>query len=370
MIAYLGFIFIVLVLILYSNYIRRKGFEKLIIQRSVSKNKLQVGEELELYTVVENRKRVPVPFLNIRQGFPLEFTDNVGKHHNNIFFNIKGFERAKSKVKLKASKRGVYLLKDMKISLGDMLGFNIETKEMEDYKEIVVYPELKKFSSFEVINNNIQGDNIIKRWIFQDPLYIKGLREYNVEDRMKDIHWPSSLRQNRLMVKEYDFTSEKELVFILNAQGGVPFYSYVDVDSIEFGISLCLSMIKASIDSGVATGLWTNAYIAAFSGSFTNKIQPQNNSFKDILELAGRIALPPRTEFSVFLRENFQAFQRDRVYVLIASFLDEESLSLLVKLKNSGVNIKLMDISEAADLPDIKGIERLVVKAGDNHGAT
>ena len=368
MITYLGFVFVVLILILYSNYIRRKGFEELTIERTVSKDKLEVGEEFYLYTLVENRKKVPVPFLNIRQGFPTELTDNLGKHHNNMFFNIKGFERAKGKVKLKAGKRGVYLLKDLKISLGDMLGFNIETKEMEDFKEIVVYPKLKNFNSYEVINNNIQGDNLIKRWIFQDPLYIKSLREYNVEDRMKDIHWPSSLRQNKLMVKEYDFTSDKELIFIINAQGGVPFYSYVDMDTIELGISLCISMIKASIDIGVSTGLWTNAYIASFSGSFINKIEPKNNSFKDILELCGRMTLPPRNEFSVFIKENLQSFQSDKVYVIIASFLDEESISLLIKLKNSGINIKLMDISTGANLPDVVGIERIVVREDGKHG--
>ena len=36
---------------------------------------------------------------------------------------------------------------------------------------------------------------------------------------MKDIHWKSSLKMNKLMVKDYDFTSERELVIIVNIEG-------------------------------------------------------------------------------------------------------------------------------------------------------
>ena len=41
----------------------------------------------------------------------------------------------------------------------------------------------------------------VYKMIHKDPLYIKGIREYNVEDRMKDIHWKSSLKMKKLMVK-------------------------------------------------------------------------------------------------------------------------------------------------------------------------
>lgn len=370
MIAYLGFIFVVIVLISYSNYLRTKAFDDMKIYRTVTKDKLQVGEEFYLNNIVENRKRLSVPFLNIKQNFPKEIINPSGKNQADIFMNIKGFEKANSRIKLKVEKRGVYLLKDMKISVGDMLGFNIETKEIEDFIEIVAYPKLITFSSYNVINNNLQGDNIIKRWIFKDPLYIKGLREYNVEDRMKDIHWASSLRQNKLMVKEYDSTTEKEIVFIINAQSGVPFYRFGDAETIEFGISLCLSMIKSSIESGIATGLWTNAYIASFSGAFPNKIEPQNNSFEHILQLAGRMSLPPKNSFNDFLSENIPNFKPNRVYVIIASFIEAESIGILVKLKNLGISIKFMDISAKGDLEEINGIEKIIVKERASNGST
>ena len=246
-----------------------------------------------------------------------------------------------------------------------MFGFSSETKVVDDYKEILVYPLVRNIDSFNLISNSLQGDNIIKRWIYKDPIFIRTIREYNVEDRMKDIHWPSSLKADKLMVKEYDYSSDRELVILFNAQCGIPYFNEINQAAIEEGIELSVSLINASINMGIPAGLWTNAHILAYKKEFTNKIEPFLNSFSEILEFCGRISSPPKEDFTTFLSSNAMCFRKNTVYVVIACFLEEESISILIKLKNAGMCIKLVDTTFNSSLPEINGIEKITLKGAE-----
>lgn len=362
MVGYFAFIFLIIILLMYSEINKKYGFKKLKVERNIKNYRVEIGEDIFLTTIIENNKWLPISFLHVEEKLPKNLATELNKEDIDFFIAIKGYERAKKSIKVRAEKRGTYLLKSMKISLGDVLGFNLEIKDIEDYKEIVVYPKIISLGAFNIESNNLQGESIIKRWIYEDPIFIKGIREYNVEDRMKDIHWPTSLRMDKLMVREYDYSSDRELVVILNAQGGIPFYKCIDEEVIEKGISIAISIINEISKMGLPVGMWTNGNIAFYNNEFKNKIEPYVNSFEKILELCGRITLPAREDFSAFLSSNSPCFRKNAVYIIIASFLDEASVSLLYKLKNVGMSIKLIDISRDSSLPNIIGIERLILK--------
>jgi len=368
MVGYFALIFLIIILILYSKINKEYGFKELKIERNVKDYRVEIGEDIFLTTIIENNKWLPISFLHVEEKLPKNLVTELNKEDIDFFIAIKGYERAKKNIKIRAEKRGVYLLKGMRISLGDVFGFNLETKDIEDYKEIVVYPKIISLEAFNIESNNLQGENIIKRWIYQDPIFIKGIREYNVEDRMKDIHWPTSLRMDKLMVREYDYSSDRELVVIFNAQGGIPFYKCIDEEIIEKGISITISIINEISKMGLPIGLWTNANIASYNNEFKNKVEPFVNSYEKILELCGRITLPAREDFSAFLSSNLPCFRKNAVYIIIASFLDEASISSLYKLNNVRMSIKLIDISRDSSLPNVSGIEKLILKGEERDG--
>jgi uncharacterized protein (DUF58 family) len=353
-----------------SNITKKIGFKKLKIEREVDNPRIFEGEVFSIKTTVENNKLLPISFLVINEVIPngIKFNSEVvsykyGSQLCHISrYKIGWYERRKRTYELVAQKRGAYILKNIQITVGDIFGLSAESIDTENYVEVLVYPRLRNISSYKFDTTSFQGDRTVKRWILKDTLYIKGIREYNVEDRMKDIHWKTSLKMDKLMVKDYDTTEDKELVMILNVQCGDPAWAHIIEEPIENGIRVAVSLANKAIKEGVATGLWTNARIVSMNGNLAGEVKPDLNSFKRIMELAARIDLGAKVEFNEYLKQRTNKFNKNATYVLITPFLNEKSIGTLNRLCKSGFKIKIIDVSINGDVPFISGIEKITYK--------
>jgi uncharacterized protein (DUF58 family) len=367
MLGYFAFIALLILLLGLAEYTRRKGFDKLTIRRETDKAAVSEGEEFKVSIVIENNKWLPISFLLLKEKIPsnIEFTLDESFNRYAEFnyhvtrFNINWFERIKRSYGYMAHKRGTYLLKEIEISMGDIFGFSSEDKVIDDYLEIIVYPKLIDLNDLQFNTTSLYGDNIIRRWIYKDPIYIKGIREYSVEDRMKDIHWKSSLKMNKLMVKDYDYTSEMEVMVIVDVQCGDPYWQSIVPKDIERAISVGASLVRQALKEGISAGITTNSQLMSYGSSRSNSVTPSLNSMKDVMELCARIDYTPRVSLSEFLRQEGKYFSRNRTYLLVSSYLNEESASLLSKLRRNGFLIKLIDVSGKQNLLPIDGIERV-----------
>ncbi len=372
---YLTFIFVAFVLIIVGDVTRTKGFSKLTIKRQVNKEAIVEGEEFRITTIIENKKLLPISYLMIDEEIPVNLprvsTGNSptllkGVLHYTSKYSVLWFERIKIIHTNQGIKRGIYFINNINISIGDIFGFSSISTNLEDYVQILVYPRTVDFEQFHFESTNIQGDNIIKRWIYKDPLYIKGIREYNVEDRMKDIHWKSSLKMDKLMVKDYDYTSDREVIFIIDVQCGDPYWTYIMRENIDNAIKIAASISKETISAGIATGMWTNAQVIGFTNDYNEQVQPSLNSFQSIMELSARMDYSPRKKFHIFLKDRVQEFNNTSTYIVITSYLNNESQNILAKLKRVGVLIKIIDVSTNGTVPTILGIEKLNYKGEYN----
>lgn len=364
------FLGISILLVFYIAYrTREHGFESLKIYREVSSSKIFEDESFKISIVIENNKKLPISFLSVTENIPEgivyngeknDFKDGQFLKHISTY-SIGGYKRKVRTYTLKG-KRGTYLIKNMNVKIGDFFGLNVNSKEFEDYIEVLVYPKIIPIGRFNFDITNFNGDSTVRRWLQKDPLYIKGIREYNVEDRMKDIHWKSSLKMNKLMVKEYDFTSERELIIIFNSQCSKRHWENIQKDTIECGIKILASLANKAIKEGVPTGVWTNSRIMSYVDDYYSKIKPELNNLKRIMEISARIDYTIKTEFSQYLEENIKNFRNNCTYVIISAYIDEKSSSILYKLSKKGINIRIIDISQSSKISPIPGIEKITFK--------
>ncbi|WP_017414076.1 DUF58 domain-containing protein [Clostridium tunisiense] len=369
---YLFLIALVALLVIFADFTRRKGFDNLKIYRTIDNNRIVEGETFEMTMVLENNKRLPLFFLAIEEKIPsgLKYANDATmfREGNDIWhvskYSVKWYERKKRIYTLVGAERGTYLIKNMRINVGDIFGFSANTKEEEDYVEILVYPRIHGINKYEFDITNFQGEDAVRRWIHKDPLFIKGIREYNVEDRMKDIHWKSSLKMNKLMVKDYDYTSERELVIILNLQCGDPYWTNIQKDAIDSGARIAASLAAKALKEGIPTGLWTNAQLVTFDTKAPNEIKPAMNSFTSIMEMCARVDLAIKCDFNEYLTSRLQHLNPNCTYVIISPYFNDKDINLITKMRKNGYRLKIIDVSLKSSLPNIEGIEKIVYKGG------
>ena len=361
---------ILIIIFLIGEFTRKKGFDNLNISRKIDKDRIMPGEEFILTTIIENNKRLPISFLTLSEKMPatIKFIsdNNQFKEGTDLWhlskYTISGYERKRRIYKLKCNVRGAYILRGIKVTVGDLFGYSTETRMVEDFLELLVYPKITNINNFQFANTNFQGDNCIKRWIHQDPLFIKGIREYNVEDRMKDIHWKSSLKMDRLMVKEYESTSDREFTIIVNGQCGEPYWGSIQPVLIENGIKVAASLASKAIKEGVPSGMWTNCRLIGSDTRISGEVYPDINALRKIMELSARMSQSVCEKFSDYLKSKITQFNRNTTYVIITPYLDEDSIGILSKLKRRGILIKMIDVSLKSTVTCISGIEKIDYK--------
>ncbi|MGG7162866.1 DUF58 domain-containing protein [Clostridium ihumii] len=367
--TYILFYLIILLFLLVAYITRTIGFNNLIIRREIDNNRILEGETCKISTIIENKKRFPIAFLILReymtQGIEYEGEEvklcDEGRVTHVSKYRVGGRSRKVRTYKIKA-KRGAYLIKDLTVEISDVFAMNTETREFKELIELLVYPKVIPLSNINFDVTNFSGDNTVRRWIQKDDLYVRGIREYGVEDRMKDIHWKSSLKMSKLMVKDYDFTAESELVIIFNIQCNKNHWQNIDEESIENGIKIAASLAVKSIGEGISTGFWTNARIISNENEFQQELRPMANNYKRILELCARIHYGMLYSFTDYIKMRANNFERSCTYIIITSYLDDESLQLLKEKSKGGINLKIVDTSKNGDVKNIKGIEKICFK--------
>lgn len=368
MAGYVIFIIVGLAIIYLGKVTRIKGFENLNIKRIIEKNTVKVGEEFKITTIIENNKLLPISFLILKEYMPksIKYVSSYKtlRDGNNLIYEnnytIGSHERVKRTYKVVANKRGTYMISDMKCTIGDIFGLSYNNKEFKDIKEILVYPKEININKIIFNNRGLQGDLVIKRWIYEDPLFIKGVRNYTPENRMKDVHWKASSKVGKLMVKEYDHTSDMQFNIILNVQCGKIYWQSINMELIEKSIEVAAAVAKNILGEGIPVGISTNAMLTSFDGNCKFKLEPSLNSLKKILCFCARIGYDPQISLYEYLKRNVKKFSANSTYILITPYLDEECEAMLSKLSRNGYSIKVIDMSINKKLNSIRGIEKIV----------
>lgn len=353
--AILFFIILLLISII-SDHTRKKGLNQLKIIRKVEKNHLFPGEIAEVSLSIENHNILPISFIRIEEEYPIQL-ERTGKfdleknRECNIYasyISIGGYERVRVKYNVFCSKRGVYRLKKLNITIGDIFAFGESNKELQSFDEIVVYPTYQAITNFTFNNNSISGDIIVRRWIFEDLQYIKGIREYTINHRMRDIHWNSSSRMNQLMVKEYEHTSDRDIIFILNVQCGEPYWQTINSELIEKGIEILGALGESFFSQGVNPGILTNAQIINFNESKYESLKPGSGSLRNFLEFCARIDINCKMDFYKYLDKVNGT--HNSIYIIITPYMDYKIAEKIKRLQEKGATIKIIDTSKKGDI--------------------
>lgn len=128
--------------------------------------------------------------------------------------------RRVSTLRVSLPKRGWYPMGSAAVCVGDFLGLREVVRREEARSEVVVIPRLTETPALLRTLGGFLGDVSVRRFILEDPILTAGFREYTGREPMKNISWPQSARSGRLLVKQFDYTTDWNVTVLLNTFGG------------------------------------------------------------------------------------------------------------------------------------------------------
>ncbi len=232
------------------------------------------GQETKLYEVIENRKRMPVPVLEV--GFhtrkELDFADventNVSDYlYKRDVFSVLGRQKITREIPVKCTKRGRYLASDVDITTHTLLHRKHYSKAVGTEAEIYVYPKMTDVSEIVTVCEHMLGTLQCARRLYEDPFAFRTIRNYTTDDPMKSINWKASARTGSLMVNTFDSVqSQKAMIFLDVEDTGILKYE----DLVEESIALAATVMRRLIRQNIEVGF-------VFNGRGSDVFFPENN---------------------------------------------------------------------------------------------
>jgi len=127
------------------------------------------------------------------------------------------------------TKRGSFLLGPTVVSSGDPFGIFRRSKKISSENSLVVMPMLVNLTEFLSPPGLLPGGKAIRRKSIDITPHAAGVREYVPGDAVKRIHWPTSIRRNQLMVKEFEQDPQAEVWIFLDTHRAAHFVRPGDV---------------------------------------------------------------------------------------------------------------------------------------------
>jgi len=181
------------------------------VERYARSLRAGVGDIFEEHFEILNTSRVPKLWLEVANESSMPHATGS---------RILTFLRAKQKRVYTArtwlTGRGGFPLGPTTITSGDLFGIFRVSKTFPATSSLMVLPMIFPVSEFLSPPGLLPGGKAIRRKSIDITPHAAGIREYVPGDPMKRIHWPTSIRRDQLMVKEFEQDPQAEVWLFLD----------------------------------------------------------------------------------------------------------------------------------------------------------
>lgn len=186
------------------------------VSRFARVTRQQVGQLFDETIEVENKYRLVRLWLEVRDRAPLP-----GASGSRILSWIQGKSIRSYSVYTLLIQRGDFSLGPTIISSGDPFGLFAFRKVIPGERTLLVLPYSVDLKSFPFPSGFLPGGRALRRRSLEVTPHAAGVREYVYGDALNRIHWPTTARRDKLMVKEFDQDPQADVwVFLDSCQNG------------------------------------------------------------------------------------------------------------------------------------------------------
>ncbi len=220
------------------------------------------GETATLIYEVTNRKRLPLPVVRLQfamsSGLVAEDNPNASvSDRTNVveYFTMGGYEAVTREQNLTAKKRGYYQILGTSFVVPGLFDRRAGYKDITQFTDLYVQPKMLPADAMDDAWEQILGEVIARKRLYEDVFTFRGIREYAPSDPMRSVNWKASARAGQLMVNLREHTSGQEIRILLNLEEPAVYY---DPEILEYSIRLAFTLAGRCIDGRIPVGLISN----------------------------------------------------------------------------------------------------------------
>jgi uncharacterized protein (DUF58 family) len=159
---------------------------------------------------------------------------------------------------LVAAQRGAHAIGPLRLRASDWLGFLSIERSIPVSLSIVAYPAPLATRDRHLPSLRPLAETAVRRGLLPDPLRVRGVREHQLGDPRKEIHWKASARLRTLQTKLYEPATSLDAVFLVNVASYEQYWIQADPEAVELVVSAAADLVRQAAGAGRQVGLVTN----------------------------------------------------------------------------------------------------------------
>jgi uncharacterized protein (DUF58 family) len=194
------------------------NIRKVRLSRLTRSRRTQVGQPLEERFIVRNTSILPKLWLEVR-----DYSTMPGHNISRVVDWMRPRDSFSWRTNTISRRRGRYQLGPVSIRTSDPFGLFLMQRDIDVTGSLVVYPMTVDIHEFALPIGSLSGGDALRRRTFQVTTNAAGVRDYVPGDSFGRIHWKSSARRNRLIVKEFELDPMADIWIVPDMYSGVHF---------------------------------------------------------------------------------------------------------------------------------------------------
>ncbi len=329
------------------------GLKKVSLERSFDTIHAAFGQEIYLIEKISNNKILPVPCLKVESQIDssLQFGQlkdlNVlqDMYHVSLFC-LMPYTRIIRTHKVKCKKRGYYHVSSASLTASSITGSVSSAKEIRTDAQLYVFPRVLSIPEMKLPSHSWQGDNVVRRWILEDPFIRAGVREYTFSDPMKNINWKASARSGDLQVNLYEPTAHHKLMILLNVDTSLEQWTITnEPQRVEYGISVAATVFEFAFNNTIEAGFASNGLLKDSQNKYIH-IEPGSGAKHqtEILECLARIVMQRSSSFNKLIDRELDRNPNNLDFLFITAVIDGETEDRIHRLRTMGNAVEILKI--------------------------
>lgn len=324
------------------------------VTRQTRTNHVQVGGFVEERLILQNTGPLPKLWIELKDDSDLPL-----HRASRVVSNLKGKNQQSWHVRTPCFRRGRFTLGPVTLFSSDPFGLFPLKKELpiNFTTSVVVYPMAVDLPNFQPPVGEQIGGEALRRRTHYVTTNVSGVRDYVFGDSFNRIHWPSTARTGRMMVKEFELDPVADIWILLDMERRVqvgPSYDEIPLPTLpevhweqmpkfelapsteEYGIAAAASLSKHFLNQNRNVGLITyaNAYHREIAQS--DRGERQLTRIYEMLAVTQAHGTIPLAEV---LAAEMMSISRNTTVIVVTPSVDIDWIAASRNLANRGVKV-------------------------------